>query len=137
MNQIAHAAVLLDLTFPHHHHFFSQPPSFGEIVGHEQRGNREIAAQVVERFLELRPRNRIQCPEWLVEQNDFWPSGDAPREGDTLALTAGKLVRETITELRGGKTNQLQSGARGLVHVGHLLKRRHQRDVAQHPPVWK
>jgi hypothetical protein len=86
MNQISHAPSLLDPSPPHHHHFFSETSRFGQIVRDQQRGDGEIAAQIVEAFLQLGPRDCVQRSEWLVEQNYARPSGDATRQCYTLAL---------------------------------------------------
>jgi hypothetical protein len=136
-NQISHTSPLLDPPFPHHYHFICQPSRFGQIVRHQQCGDSEIAAKMVEALLQLRARNCVQRSEWLVEEDHAGAGRHAPRERHALALAAGQLVRKSRSELGRGKANKIERAPGGVGWVRHALKSRDQLDVAEHPPVGK
>src|SRR6185295_8057760 len=97
--------------------FFSEPPRFGQIVGHQQRGDREGFAQVVECLLQIRSRDRVERAERLVEENHSRFRGDTPGKGDALPLAARKLVRKTGAKLRRWESDQLERFARSIVRI--------------------
>jgi len=137
MNQVTHTSPLLDSSLPHHDHFFRQSSCFGQVVRHQQRRDGEIVAQIVEAFLKLRSRDRVQRSEGLVQQNHTWPGGDAPRQCHALSLATGELMGETRSKLCRWKSNELERAPSGIGRVRQVLKRWYERDVAQYSPVRK
>ena len=64
---------LLDAPRAHHHQLVRETRRLGQIVRHQQRRERELVAQRVERRLQIRARDRIERAERLVHA--------APRRG--------------------------------------------------------
>jgi hypothetical protein len=134
-NHVSHTSPLLDPPLPHHHHLIRQPPRLGQIVSHQQRGDSEIAAKIVEALLKLRTRDRIERSERLVEENHARMRSHAPRERHALALATRQLVRKSRSELGRRKSDKIERPPSGVGWVRHMLKSGNERDVAEHTPV--
>jgi hypothetical protein len=89
----------------------------------------------VERLLKIAPRNRIESAKRLVEKNYSRLGSDAARESHALALAARELVRKAIPKIRCGQSHELERIPGCTGWIGHLSKRRYERDVAQHTPM--
>jgi hypothetical protein len=129
--------LLLDPPRPHHDYFVGEPSRLGQIVRHQERCHREIAAHCIEGFLKIGAGDRIERAKGLVKENHARSGGDTPRESHTLALTARELVRKAIAELRRRQTDEIEGLFGRVFCIGHLAEHRYQRDVTKYPPVWE
>jgi hypothetical protein len=108
-DQVPHTSTLFDSALPHHDDFVSKPCCFSYVVCHQQSRDRQLPAQHIERLVELSARNRIECTERFVEEDNARFRRDTPRECHTLALSARQLVRKPVCVFSGRKPNQLES----------------------------
>jgi hypothetical protein len=108
-------------------------------VGHEEHGLSEPALPVEELALHRTARNRIESSEGFVHQEHRRVRRKSSRHADPLALSAGKLARMSLTELRGRKAHELEQlvGPRSHRVLAPAEKPRHRLDVAAHRPVRK
>ena len=72
-----------------------------EIVGDEDDGHVEIAAQIVEQLQDLRLYRHVKSRRRLVGDQEFRIAGNADGDHHTLAHAAGKLVRIIIHPAAG------------------------------------
>ena len=70
-----------------------------EVVGDEQRGERELAQQLLQLGADGRARVRVERGERLVEEEDPRLPCERAGERDPLALAAGELVRAGAGEV--------------------------------------
>jgi len=134
-DQSPHGAALFHTPFSHHYYFVSEASRLSQIVCHEQRGDREVTTQRIERLLKIGARDCVERAERLIEQHNARPRGDAPGESHTLALATGQFMREPRAERRCGKSHQLQCVPRCISGVAHSLQHRNEGDIPQYPPV--
>src|SRR5438132_4890427 len=71
-----------------------------KIVSDEQIGQAEALAQILEQVDHLRLDRHVERRDGLVAHYKFRLERQCPRDPDTLALTAGHLVRITVGEFR-------------------------------------
>jgi len=83
-----------------HHDTSSQSSCFGQVVRHQQRGDGEIAAQIVKAFLKLRSRDRVQRSKGLIQQESHRAGRRCSAPRHALSLATGELMGKTRSELR-------------------------------------
>ena len=78
------------------------------IMRDEDGGLAELRAQAQKFLLQVESGDRIERAEWLVEEQNLRVGRQRPRHTDTLALTAGKLMRQPLREILGGQTHAIE-----------------------------
>jgi hypothetical protein len=106
-----------------------------QIMGDQQGGGVERAADIGEGTLKIGPRNRVQRAERLVQENDARLGCECPRHCYSLALTARQLSRPAGSEESRLETDQHQRTVGQRCAVRHAAKPRNQLDVAADRPV--
>src|SRR5262249_51354961 len=76
-----------------------QEQSFTEIVGHKDNRFSQTGGERTEFALQLSPRDRVECPEWLVHQQDLGIGSESTRHTNALPLSAREFVRPPRGEL--------------------------------------
>ena len=74
--------------FLHQSNSRSQQERFTDVVRHKNHRFAEPVMQVAKFLLDFRARDRIECPEGLVEQQERWICRKCPSYADALALPA-------------------------------------------------
>ena len=93
-------ADLDDLAHVHHGHAVADPFDDAEVVRDEDIGKAEHCLQVEDQSQDLRPYRDIQGRHGLVEDDNLGFEDQRASDGDTLALTAGKLMRIAVLVFR-------------------------------------
>ena len=95
------------------------------VVRDEQRGEGEVAQQLVQLAAHLRLRMRVERSERLVEQQHRRVPREGPGERDALTLAAGELSGTRVCEVRDPEPlEQVADGA----GVGHVRTNAHVRE---------
>ena len=92
----------------------------------------EALQQVAQHILHFRPGQRVQCAEGLVHQQQFGFRRQRPRQADTLALSAGKLIGQAAGKGRIIQSDLGKQLARTLgdLLLGAALDFEHRADIA-------
>ena len=81
---------------------------------HVDEGDADLALDALQLDLELAPQLRVERAERLVEQQHRRREHERAREGDTLLLPAGELVRPPLTEVaQADELERLRDPPRG------------------------
>jgi hypothetical protein len=104
-------------------------------VGDQHGGESQLAPDRQEGGLEVGPRDRVQCPERLVQQHDFGTERQRARHRDSLPLAAGQVPGPTPRERLGLEPHQPQRGARLRFSVRLAPQPGYQSHVPENPPV--
>jgi hypothetical protein len=101
-------------------------------MGYENDGLLEPSLKVTKFLLNFRPRDRVERPEGLVEQQNRRIRSQSARYANALALAAGKLARETLRKIGRVEANELEHLAYSSANLvlGPGFQRWNQRDVA-------
>jgi hypothetical protein len=94
---------------------------------HHGRADLAVKAPQLGPHLDARPG--VQVRERLVEQVGVGPSHERPREGDTLPLTAGELVRATVEQRLGAHKRRCLRDADAHLGLGLLAHDEAEGDV--------
>ena len=84
------------------------------VVGHEEERHAAVVAELAQERHDLGLHQDVEGRARLVGDEEFRPGGDGERDGDTLALAAGELVRVGGERLSGSgmRTRARSSPAR-------------------------
>ena len=109
----------------------------GQVVRHQKHRLPYPRLQLQELPLQLQPRQRVERPERLVEEEHRRVDGEGAGEGGALALAAGELERVARAVTVGVEPDERQRLARagGAARLVPAEEARHQLDVARHRPV--
>ena len=83
-------------------------------MGNEKIGQSHLFLQIHKKIDDLCLDRNIECGDRLIENDELRLHGKRTRDTDSLALSAGKLVHETVRML-AVQSDQLQ------IFVDHLL----------------
>ena len=110
---------------------------FLHVVRDEDGGLGELGAQAEEFALQIETRNGIESAEGFVEQQDFGIGGERAGNADALSLSAGKLARKAVREIRSAQTYGIEQSrhARGDFVFGPVFEPGDETDVALHGEV--
>ena len=64
-----------------------------EIMADQEKGHARITLEIAHQIEGLRLHRDIERRHRLVGDDEPWPGNERPRDGDALALAAGKLMR--------------------------------------------
>ena len=98
-----------------------------EVVGDEQRGERNLGEELAQLRAHARARVSVERSEGLVEEEHRRDAGESPCQGDALALAARELARPRVA--KRGDPEQVQQLVRPLrPGVGDVLRHGHVRE---------
>lgn len=103
-----------DGTVGHHDDPVATLRSECEIVGDMQDRRAVLPGKVPHQGRDLRAQRGIKHAGGLVSEDHRWPGHHGPGERDTLAFTAGELMREAASITLGVKTYGAQGRRRGF-----------------------
>ena len=99
------------------------------VVGHEQRGQPELAEELLELATHRDLRVRVERRERLVEQQDARVARERPGERDALPLAARQLARPRLRKMRDPEplevlVDALAARRRHVLAHGHVREER-------------
>ena len=101
LEDLAHAAGLDDAALLHDHDVVGEVADHRQVVGDEDEGDAEVAAQVGEELDDLGLDRDVEGGDGLVGDDELGLQGEGAGDGDALALAAGELVRVALGVLGG------------------------------------
>ncbi len=130
-------AVLDDLAQVHHRNAVAEVPDDPEVVGDEDEGNAEVAAQPVEQVDDLRLDRHVKGRDGLVGDDDLGLDCQCPGDPDALALTSGELGRVPVVVLRvQPHPSQEVLDALLLLALGEVVHLQRRLDDGAHRLAW-
>ena len=106
-----------------HDHPVGKRHRLGDVVGDENRRKAVLAPDALEQAVHLHPRQRIERPERLVEQQHAGPAHQGTSKRDALALAAGQDRGPVICPI--GKPDIGECRRRGLAPAIRCARCRH------------
>ena len=121
--QLLRGGLLDDLTGVHDGDVVGHLGDERQVVGHEDHGEAELLAQLVEQRDDLLLDGDVQGGGRLVRDDQLRVAGQGHGDEDALALAAGELVRVGLEGALGIQAHQLEEflGAAGAAAAGQLL----------------
>src|SRR5437763_15872783 len=86
----------------------AQREGLAYVVGHKDYSLVEPLLKLLELFLQFQSSDRIQGPKRLIHQQDWRIRCQGARQSYPLSLSAGELIRITLAEFFGWKSNHLE-----------------------------
>ena len=89
---------MLQPTVHHHGDAIGEHERLALVVRHVDRGDAELALQLLDEEAHLLPKLGIEVGEWFVEQKHGRVDHERPGEGGPLLLATGDLADVAATE---------------------------------------
>ena len=93
VEDLFHGAVLDDLARVHNGHAVGHVCHNAQVMGDVDNGHAQLLLQVADQLQDLCLNGHVQCSGRLVADQDLRAAGRCNGDDDTLAHTAGELVR--------------------------------------------
>src|SRR5688572_10449044 len=101
-----------------------------QVVRHQHHGLVQCTEYVAKFGLEVGADERVEGPEWLIEQERLWIEHQGPHQADSLPLSARELVRVAVQPVgrKSGEFGELVNARGGRPSILAEIAG-HQRDV--------
>jgi hypothetical protein len=132
--QLGERSALLDYSVSHDHDVVRHSRSFGEIMRDEEHRETKLTLDFGKCSLNLAPRDGVERTKRLVEQKRHWIRCERTRQGNSLSLATGKLVRKALCKLSGIEPNERER----VIHcfrIDALYSFQYEGDVLRDVPV--
>ena len=96
LHDLVGIAVFHDLALVHHHDAVGKHVDHSKIMGDEQACETDFRLQSLEQLEHLRLHGHIQCGGRLIGDKQARLQRQSTRQGGTLALTTGQLMRIAV-----------------------------------------
>src|SRR5690554_7777812 len=101
------SSILNDPSLLHDQNVVAYLGSHPQVVGDEEYGHPELFLDVRQKFKHLCLNRHVQCRNGLICHEDVWFHSNCSGDGDSLPLTARKLMRIAVRSEE--HTSELQS----------------------------
>ena len=126
---------MLDTARAHHRNPVGELSGLGQVVGDEQRGEPDLAADARERLVGLAARYGVECAEGLIDEYCLLTGCERPGDGGSLALPARQLARQPAAEAVRLEPHPREGGGGGGLGIRVAGEPGDERNVAEDRPV--